>query len=92
VIHKPEMVSITGTKACSKAGLLGVISKGVQYRGVAVSTQTGDERIVFTEQTGLVRVMSIDSAYEVIDKYLETTRAPAPSPSAEVPSEERENT
>lgn len=67
VIHKPEIVSIVGTKSNSSAGLIGVISSGETYSEVAVSQQTGAPRVIFTEQTGLVRVVPTELIFETID-------------------------
>lgn len=67
VIHKPEVVAITGTQSNSSAGLIGVISKGETYSDVAISQQTGEPRIIFTEQTGLVRVVPTELIFEIID-------------------------
>ncbi len=75
VIHKPEVVSITGTNTNSSAGLIGVISSGETYSEVAVSQQTGEPRIVFTEQTGLVRVVPIESVIEAIDDFITEKKA-----------------
>jgi hypothetical protein len=50
VISRPEVVSIHGTKALKRSGLIGIVSKGVTYQEVAVSTQTGRPRIIFEEQ------------------------------------------
>lgn len=68
VIHKPEIVAIQGTKSNSSAGLMGVISSGETYSDIAVSQQTGEARIIFTEQTGLVRVVPTELIFEIIDK------------------------
>lgn len=68
VIHKPEVVSVGKTKSNSSAGLIGVISSGELYSDVAVSQQTGEPKIIFTEQTGLVRVVPIELIFEIIDK------------------------
>ena len=70
VIHKPEVVSVSGTGSNSKAGLIGVVSSGETYTDVAVSQQTGDPRIVFTEQTGLVRIVPMESVIEAIDDFI----------------------
>jgi S1-C subfamily serine protease len=51
VIHKPEIVEITGTRSNPSAGLIGVISSGETYSDVAISQQTGEPRVMFTEQT-----------------------------------------
>jgi S1-C subfamily serine protease len=80
VLHRPEVVAIQGTKANSRSALVGVISAGMTYNDIAVSQQTGEPRVVFTEQTGLVRVVPIESVNEVIDDYL--TQMPAPTPQA----------
>lgn len=67
VIHKPEIISIHGTVSNSNAGLMGVISKGETYNDVAVSQQTGEPKIVFAEQTGLVRVVPVERIFEIIE-------------------------
>lgn len=67
VIHKPEIVAITGTQSNSSAGLIGVISSGETYSDAAISQQTGEPRIIFTEQTGLVRAVPIELVFEIID-------------------------
>lgn len=84
VIHRPEVVSITGTSACSRAGLVGVISSGITYTDVAVSRQTGEPRIIFTEQTGLVRIVPVESVLEVIDQFINTMQPSKPAPPAPV--------
>lgn len=68
VIVKPEVVSIRGTKSNKSAGLIGVISSGITYSDVAVSQQTGEAKVVFTEQTGLVKVVPVEFIYEIIDE------------------------
>lgn len=70
VIHKPEIVAITGTHSNSSAGLIGVISSGETYSDAAISQQTGEPRIIFTEQTGLVRVVPVELIFEIIDKIM----------------------
>lgn len=67
VIHKPEVVTITGTQSNASAGLIGVISSGETYSDAAISQQTGETRIIFTEQTGLVRVVPTELIFEIID-------------------------
>lgn len=60
VIIKPEALSISGTGDNLSSGLIGVINAGVTYSDIAVSKQTGEPRIVFNEQTGLVKVVPIE--------------------------------
>lgn len=73
VIHKPEIISISGTKSNSSAGLIGVISSGETYSDVAISMQTGEAKVIFTEQTGLVRVVPIELIFEIIDNIMKPT-------------------
>ena len=75
VIHKPEVVAITGTQSNSSAGLIGVISSGETYSDVAISQQTGEPRIIFTEQTGLVRVVPTELIFEIIDGMVSPQKA-----------------
>ena len=72
VIIRPEIVSIQGTASNNSAGLIGVISSGETYSDVAVSQQTGEPKVVFTEQTGLVRVVPIERIYEIIDSIMKS--------------------
>lgn len=81
VIVKPEIVSIKGTASNSSAGLIGVISSGETYTDVAISQQTGDPKIVFTEQTGLVRVVPVERIYEIVDTFM---KSKTPTPEAKV--------
>jgi len=81
VIVKPEIVSIQGTASNNSAGLIGVISSGETYSDVAVSQQTGEAKVVFTEQTGLVRVVPIERIYEIVDSIMES---PTPAQEAKV--------
>ena len=69
VIHKPEFIAIGGTKCSGNAGLIGVVSSGEPFQDIAISQQTGRARIVFEEQTGLVRVVPIDLIDDAIEQY-----------------------
>jgi len=94
VIIKPEMVSIEGTGSNNSAGLIGVISSGETYSDVAISQQTGEAKVIFTEQTGLVRVVPIESIYEIIKVILKsqtpTQEAKVEDVSSEVKDENNE--
>ncbi|MBU1033681.1 serine protease [Patescibacteria group bacterium] len=68
VIRKPEIITLEGTKANNSSGLVGVISSGETYSDVAVSQQTGEAKIVFTEQTGLVRVVPVERIFDIVDE------------------------
>jgi hypothetical protein len=67
VVLKPEVVSITGTEANSRAALAGIVRAYVPYRDVAVSLQTGNARVIFEENSGLVEAHPIDAIDECID-------------------------
>jgi S1-C subfamily serine protease len=86
VIIDAEIVSVGGTKTVDQSRLVGVVSQGVAYQEVAISQQTGRPRIIFEEQTGLVKVVPIDSVLEAIEKYLQEMEAPPPEKSAEAPA------
>ena len=73
VIVKPEVVAIQGTQSNCSAGLIGVISSGETYSDVTVSQQTGEAKVIFTEQTGLVRVVPVEFIYEIIDELIKST-------------------
>lgn len=66
VILKPEIVSITGTKVNNNAYLIGLVVSYISYQDLAVSTQTGEQRIMFEENSGLAEVLPIDSIEETI--------------------------
>lgn len=91
IIVKPEIVAIENTSSNGSAGLIGVISSGETYSDVAVSQQTGEAKVVFTEQTGLVRVVPVEHIYEIIDiimKSTEPTEAKVENVSPEVKDDE----
>lgn len=75
VVTRPEVISIEGTKAVSKASLLGVVSSYVPYRDVAISTQTKKPRIIFEENSGLASVVPVDYLVEIIDAATVTLEA-----------------
>ena len=73
VILRPEMASLAGTKAISKASLIGIVKSYVPYRDVATSQLTRRPRIVFEENSGLTAVEPVDHILETIE--LAMTRA-----------------
>ena len=66
VFSKPEIVSITGTKACNKARLIGIVKSYIPYIDVAISQQTKRARITFEENSGLSKVQPVDHILETI--------------------------
>lgn len=68
VIFKPEIASINGTEPISNSYLIGIVKKNISYLDVAVSRQTGRDRIVFEDNTGLTLVESVDRIIETIQQ------------------------
>lgn len=83
VIVKPELVSLQGSKPNQRSALIGVISSGVTFNDVAISQQTGEPRIIFKEQTGLIRVVPVELIFEVIDGIMAPATPEAPVEAAE---------
>lgn len=79
VIYKPEVISIHGTKALNRSGLIGIVSSGITYQETATSIQTGQPRIIFEEQTGLVKVVPIDLINQAIKQYIKSKGKPKES-------------
>ncbi len=71
VLLKPEMVSIQGTAAQSKAYLIGIVKAWVPYQDVAVSVQTKQARVIFAENSGLGVVLPTDYIDETIKAWRE---------------------
>ena len=95
VVSCPEVVAIHGTKSLASAHLIGIVTGYLPYRDVAVSTQTGNTRIVFEDNSGLAAVHPVDHIEETIDAHVKTLDpavarppAPTPLPDSQDPTEE----
>ena len=66
VIVRPDTTAISGTTAITHALLVGVVSQTIRSREVAVSAQTGEQRVVFLENTGLSSVVPISAIQETL--------------------------
>ena len=79
VLLKPELTSIQGTKHNDRCALIGMVSSYLTYQEVAISQQTGRQRMVFEENSGLGVVVPYDAIQETIkvaiDKFV--SKAPA---------------
>jgi hypothetical protein len=75
VVSTVEASSIEGTKSQNRAYLLGVVRAYIPYRDVAVSRQSGEERVAFTENSGLAEVIPIDLVQALIIKQEEVIAA-----------------
>lgn len=78
VVYKPELVSISGTRAICKAALIGIVKSYLLYKDVAVSQQTGNARVIFEENSGLALVETVDKIIETVEHY-HKARYAAPS-------------
>ena len=70
VVSKPEALAIEGTKSQNASYLIGIVKAYIPYRDVAVSLQTGQQRVIFEENSGLAAVHPIDFVQELIEEYL----------------------
>lgn len=66
VILRPEGLAITGTKSILTAYLLGIVNSYIPFLDTAVSLQTGRNRIIFEENSGLSNVFPVDYIDEAI--------------------------
>lgn len=65
----PQMESIEGTQPFRWIQLIGVVKEYLAYEDVAKSTQTGETRVIFTENSGLALVHPMDHVDELINIY-----------------------
>lgn len=72
VITRPEISSITGTKACNESLLIGIVSSYLYFEDIAVGQQTGKPRVAFQENSGLANVVPLDFLNEIIEEKLKT--------------------
>lgn len=75
VITTPEPIAITDTQRLAVSRLIGMVVSYIPYNDVAVSPQTGDPRVVFTENSGLARVIPVDAIEETVELAM-ARRAP----------------
>jgi hypothetical protein len=72
VVLRPEMLSIEGTQAISRASLIGIVRAYVPYQDIAISVQTNRPRVIFEENSGLAAVHPVDN----IDACIELDPTP----------------
>ena len=61
VVLKPVFSSISRRPMITQARLLGLVASYLPYRDIAISLQTGQSRLVSEENSGLARVVPIDT-------------------------------
>jgi S1-C subfamily serine protease len=72
VILKPELLAIQGTQPSNTAYLLGVIKSFISYQDTAISRQTNEVRVIFSENSGLAEVIPIIFVDKAIQEFLQT--------------------
>ena len=70
VLVRPETTALRNTAAVTQAFLIGMVSHSITSREVAVSPQTGEPRVVFVENTGLSRVVPINTVKETLESAI----------------------
>ncbi len=90
VLLRPEVMSIQGTSAVTKASIIGIVRAYVPYREVAVSRQTGQTRVVFEENSGLADVHPVDYIEEAIAEHM--SLFPQPIEVSEAPDRSADET
>jgi S1-C subfamily serine protease len=71
----PQSVSILGTTPIIQSQLIGVVKEYLAYEDIARSENTGEPRVIFTENSGLTLVHPIDYVDEIIKIYLNHNRS-----------------
>lgn len=67
IISRPEYTTIVGTATNASANLIGILSSYIPYRESLISVQTGRERMVQEENSGLTVVHPVDRIKEVVE-------------------------
>lgn len=75
VVVRPAATAIVGTPTVKNAYLIGIVSAYVPYVDTAVSTQTGNARVIFEENSGLSSVVPMDAVYDLVRPKLDQARA-----------------
>lgn len=66
VFLRPSLAAIEGTQSNPNSYLIGMVSAYIPYEDVAVSQQTGRERITFEENSGIVEIVPSDAIMETV--------------------------
>jgi len=61
VVNRGSLTSVEGTQPSTESGIIGIVSQYIPYRDVALSAQTGNVRVMFEENSGLVAVVPVDA-------------------------------
>ena len=67
IVSRPEHISIDGTPSNTSANLIGILSAYIPYRETLYSRQTGRDRMIQEENSGLTIVHPVDRIKEVVE-------------------------
>ncbi len=67
IVSRPEHISIDGTPKNTSANLIGILSAYIPYRETLYSRQTGRDRMIQEENSGLTIVHPVDRIKEVVE-------------------------
>lgn len=67
IVNRPEHISIDGTPSNAKANLIGILSAYIPYREALFSRQTGRDRMIQEENSGLTIVHPVDRIKETVE-------------------------
>ena len=67
IVSRPELLSIKGTKSNDSANLIGILSEYIPYQETLYSRQTGRDRMIQEENSGLTVVHPVDRIKEVVE-------------------------
>lgn len=67
IVSRPEYMYINGTPSNTSANLIGILSAYIPYRETLYSKQTGRDRMVQEENSGLTIVHPVDRIKEVVE-------------------------
>lgn len=67
IVSRPEHMSIGGTPNNTSANLIGILSAYIPYRETLYSRQTGRDRMIQEENSGLTIVHPVDRIKEVVE-------------------------
>lgn len=93
IVSRPELISIDGTPKNTSANLIGILSAYIPYRETLYSRQTGRDRMIQEENSGLTIVHPVDRIKEVVElewKRIEQQKAVSNAASLPAPQEAKE--
>lgn len=67
IVSRPEHISIDGTPHNTNANLIGILSAYIPYRETLYSKQTGLDRMIQEENSGITIVHPVDRIKEVVE-------------------------